>query len=163
MSAEKMSLWNPAEPHARMVLEALASTLPRRIIRGEAGPYLSRYTLAAGESGHAYLHQFHTSDSDLELHNHPWVAARSTILYGSYREERREGDGSLVARIYLPGDTVHVYADTFHRVDLLTDTVWTLFEVGERVQTWGFWNRETAAFRDWKEALRARGLEPGAP
>lgn len=150
---------------SRSALEALAAKLPCRTIMGEAGPYLSRYTLADLPDGsHVYLHFFHRGDADQELHNHPW-AGSSVILAGGYREERRigtPGDYAIARRTYLPGHENTLEPDTFHRVDLHTPAMgcWTLFHTGRRVQSWGFWDRRTGAFTPWRDALRARGLLP---
>jgi hypothetical protein len=141
-------------------LAAFAADLPCRVIEGELGPYLSRYTLAEfPNGGHLYLHFFHRGDADLELHNHPW-AGTSLILTGGYREERRGADDRIEWRWFRPGDVNELAPDTFHRVDLLEPNAgcWTLFIAGERVQSWGFWDRRSGAFTPWHEALRRRGL-----
>lgn len=145
-------------------LEQLAAQLPCRVIHGEQGPYLSRYTLAALPSGgHVYLHHFHRSDADRDLHNHPWPGS-SIILAGGYNEERREtaSDGSyfIEPRVRFPGDIVTLEPDTFHRVDLLDPVAgcWTLFTTGMRSQSWGFWNRDTGILTPWRDALASRGL-----
>lgn len=132
-------------------LRAIAAELPCRIICGEQGPYLSRYTVSERADGsHVYLHFFHRGDADRELHNHPW-AGSSLILAGGYIEERREGEA---------GDTNVLAPDTFHRVDLLRpdDGCWTLFTTGPKAQSWGFWDRDTGVFTEWREALARRGL-----
>jgi hypothetical protein len=84
----------PGELRAR--LHALGTSLPahrQRAIGVKNGePYLRRYVLAEEGTGsaaeHLYLHHFLRSDPDRELHSHPWHA-RSLILVGGYREERR--------------------------------------------------------------------------
>lgn len=146
---------------AESFLSALSGLLPGRAISHENGPYLSRFTLTETDTGgHVYLHFFHRSDADLELHNHPW-AGTSLILTGGYREERRFR-GGIETRIFRPGDVNVLMPDTFHRVDLLDPAAgcWTLFVTGQRVQDWGFWDRYTDVFTPWKEALRKRGLLP---
>ena len=140
-------------------LLALAEKLPCRVIMGEQGPYLSRYTLRElDDGGHVYLHFFHRGDADLQLHNHPW-AGTSLILAGGYREERRVGQ-RVEERVYRPGDVSVLEPNTFHRIDLLEPErgCWTLFSIGPRVQSWGFWDRDGGAFTPWREALAARGL-----
>jgi hypothetical protein len=147
-------------------LVTLAAQLPLRVIYGELGPYLSRYTLAELPSGeHVYLHRFHRSDADRDLHSHPW-AGRSLILRGGYREERRVGLTScILARNYTQGDINILEPDTFHRVDLLESECWSLFTTSAKVESWAFWNRDTGVTTPWREALLKRGLEvdyPGA-
>lgn len=145
-------------------LIALASKLPCREIGNEHGVYLARYTLAElPDGGHVYLHHFHRSDADRDLHNHPW-AGSSIILAGGYREERRvawgESGEAIERRTYLPGDVNTLDPDTFHRVDLLDPIAgcWTLFTTGARSQSWGFWNRDTGILTPWREAIASRGL-----
>jgi hypothetical protein len=142
----------------RDAIERIAATLPKRVIVGERGPYLERYTLRELQDGSmVYLHHFVRGDEDRELHSHPW-SGRSTILVGGYREERRLSDGSVFSYDLKPGMTNTLLPDTFHRVDLYDETCWTLFEVTARCQSWGFWNRETGCFTPWREYLVARGL-----
>ena len=119
---------------------ARSGLLPCRVILGEHGVLLSRYTVRELESGgRLYLHHFHRSDADDDLHNHPWSGS-STILAGGYTEERLHPDGSIRSRTYLPGDSVDLMPNTFHRVDLLDPAAgcWTLFRTSRRVQSWGF-------------------------
>lgn len=157
--------------------KSLAANLPCRVIEGERGPYLSRYTMRdLPDGGAIYLQHFHQSDEDRKLHNHPWHG-RSYILAGGYREERRmlcscggrsdcRGKGSYIdRRSYLPGDTNILAPDTFHRVDLLdpANGCWTLFTTGAKVQTWHFWDRDTGILTPWREALARRGLTPTLP
>lgn len=153
-----------ALPSSHAGLAALAAQLPRRTIEHEAGPYLSRYTLAdLPGGGHVYLHFFHRSDIDSELHSHPW-AGRSIILAGGYMEERRKPSrvgGYYVDRhMLVTGDENVLDPDTFHRVDLLDPKrgCWTLFTTGPKVDSWGFWDRATGAFTPWREAITRRRL-----
>lgn len=142
------------------VLARLASSLPCRVICGEHGPYLSRYTLRALDSGGmVYLHHFHRGDADRELHNHPW-AGSSIILAGGYVEERRGYGMSIERRTFHVGDTNVLEPDTYHRVDLLDPTAgcWSLFTTGPKVQTWHFWDRATGVLTPWRDALARRGL-----
>lgn len=108
-----------------------------------------------------YLHRFAASDSDLDdLHNHPWCAT-SLILAGGYSEERRIAtfDGfEVVRREYGPWSINRLEADTFHRVDLIEDDCWSAIAIGEKTQSWGFWNRYSGEFLHWKEHLRRRDM-----
>jgi hypothetical protein len=102
-----------------------------------------------------YLHHFYRGDEDPELHNHPWKWALSLILSGAYVEEREEGD-----HLRSAGRFNFIRYDTFHRVTLkepVLKPVWTLFTVGPRVSSWGFKNKHTGEFWDWKAYLRLRG------
>ena len=137
----------------------LGEKLPNRIIyrRGNE-PYLTRHYIIrkfVRWLPSVYLHQFHESDEDQELHNHPWLWSLSIILAGSYREERLVGN-SIKENILKPGMLNFIRSNDFHRVDLLSNNVWTLFISGPRLQecrekSWGFLNRYTKKFVYWPE------------
>jgi len=158
----------------RRLLLALTARLPApRVIYDRAGlsPYLSRWYLigrpkepldAHGdrtEPPHReepfglYIHKFHRGDDDLELHNHPWRWSASLVLWGGYVEERRAPDDSIALRTLYPFRVNVIRANDFHRVALLYGEAWTLFLAGPRTQSWGFWNRQTRRFTEWREFL----------
>ena len=113
-----------------------------------------------------YLHRFHRGDEDREHHSHPWDWSFSVILVGGYREERRVKRWvwdrwvyEIEEHIRLPGTFNAIGKDDFHRVDLIDGECWTLFVAGPKVDTWGFWDRETNQFFPWREFVdRKRGL-----
>lgn len=116
-----------------------------------------------------FLHRFLRSDGDLELHNHPWDRSLSFILAGGYREERRRRvllDGReldvVEQRVVRPFRFNRIDADDFHRVDLLEDDAWTVFITGPKVKSWGFWDRFTGEYIDWREHLRRARAAGGA-
>lgn len=134
----------------------------RRTVLRDGKPYLTRIYLtpSTGKLGRwwrarysgQFLHCFHMSDPD-GLHNHPWLCAKSVILRGAYCEERAtspdlggpgvtafdEERAHKTQRIFWPGDVNMLFGSTFHRVDLLSDEVWTLFSAGPKHgQGWGF-------------------------
>jgi hypothetical protein len=101
-----------------------------------------------------YLHYFHASDYDREIHNHPWENARSLILSAGYIETRaihwyKNGDQRfpyLHDFVRLPGARNGLLGDTFHRVTLFKDDdgneigAWTLFVAGRKLgEPWGFY------------------------
>lgn len=143
----------------------LAARLPARHITDLQGkPYLSRYTLYDRKgAGKIYLHHFHQSDQDRELHNHPWDESVSLILTGGYYETRaiKEPDGSYITVTTWKGpfSLNRIYADTFHRATLQDEKqgAWTLFFAGRFTQRWGFLNPRTGEYTDYKEYLVARG------
>jgi len=154
------------------VLMFLVKNRPLRRIEVAGEPYLDRYYLF-GDGPHHFpgepksflgflpftvlIHCFHQSDQDRDLHNHPWKA-RSLILLGGYHEEYRvrldESTYKVQQRTVKPGRFNKISPEHFHRVDLRKDRCWTLFVIGKRSQTWGFWNRETYKFTQWEEYLR---------
>lgn len=133
-------------------LEAKARVSQVRLIQREGkAPYLFRAYLnePASVPGHL-LHRFESSDQKDEFHSHPWEWAVSLILDGAYSEERIENGVVQAAREFQPGDLIILRQHDFHRVDLITPTVTTLFITGPRVSTWGFVHRETKKFREIK-------------
>lgn len=136
---------------ARRILIKFAKRLDSRLIpRDDNQAYLWRGYLSGGDSDVEYsgfLHRFLSSDQIGEKHCHPWRESVSIILLGAYREFSCEGtdapDGKKilspqVTRDFFPGHKNLIKANTFHRVELLTPEVWTLFIHGSRVQPWGF-------------------------
>ena len=57
-------------------------------------PYLTRYYLLGKDWSffNIYLHHFHASDQEEEMHNHPWAWAFGIVLKGGYKEYSRFGD-----------------------------------------------------------------------
>jgi hypothetical protein len=102
-----------------------------------------------------YLHRFHRGDSDRELHNHPWRWALSLILVGGYNEERRIGN-AVVKREVKPGSLNFIGADDFHRVDMRDGDAWSLFFVGPKSSSWGFWNRNSGVVTPWREFINSK-------
>lgn len=168
----------PVEPRHDPVLamlRGLAVALPRdplpsgqyryQCMTGADGsPYLERWLLAErDDGGHCYLHRFVRSDEDPQLHDHPWPAD-ALILWGSYSEERRaigvNGGYIVERREFHAGDTNTLTPDTFHRVDLITPEVWTLFNTGPKEKSWSFWDRDTLKLTPWRDFIRAKGLVP---
>jgi hypothetical protein len=99
--------------------------------------FFSRNVNRSGDPGR-YLHFFYRSDSDRELHNHPWAWGVSLVLRGGYREHTDWG-----VEDFEPGRVNLLLAHTFHRVELRRDPwreigAWTFFWSGPRVGVWGF-------------------------
>lgn len=89
-----------------------------------------------------YLHFFHRGDQDRDLHNHPWQSSWSLIIWGGYEEERLV-NGKVLTKRFTPGSVNSIKADDFHRVTLLNSAgCWSLFFAGDRMQEWGFYDRD---------------------
>lgn len=116
--------------------------------------YLTRFRLwgaLPGEGGamrNAYLHLFHRTDEDRELHNHPWNWSYSLILAGGYTEEKLI-KGKVVTRKRRPFrpwnplswfTCVNVLGPKdYHRISALHGREsWSLFIAGEKNADWGF-------------------------
>lgn len=111
-----------------------------------------------------YLHRFHKPDKDRACHNHPW-SGRGLILVGGYIEERwsthpAEAGAYKYMRVMAPFARQKLEADTFHRVaSLLVDgPIWTIFQIGEYQQKWGYWIEEENRFIPYNE----RHADPNA-
>lgn len=127
----------------------------KTIYRRDTEPYLTRYYLFRKKKKwqpSIYLHCFHMGDEDLELHDHPWCHSMSVILKGSYLEEYKDKYKNTVKqRILNPGSLNFVRGDKFHRVELMSPKVWTLFISGPKTKSWGFWDRDTFEYHDWED------------
>lgn len=159
---------------SRRDCEELAAQLPCHPIppEGQGDPYIRRYGVAdLGDGCHVYLHHILRSDAETRhLHSHPWPA-RAFVLVGGYEEDRRYAverarTGFDVTRaIYRPGDVNVIEADTFHRIDLLAESAWTILITGPKIArakdepSWLFWNRDTGATTDYREFIAAKGYE----
>lgn len=135
---------------------------------GENGDYLHRWFLYKGtdDSHGVYIHRFLRSDGDQELHDHMWPGF-SIVLVGSYREEKMT-QWNNGASFWSPLTTKIVRwfnvigKDDFHRVDLQTSDVWTLFIRGPKAKSdWGFIDRNTLEYTDQETfRLRRDGVAP---
>jgi hypothetical protein len=154
----------------------LLNRIPHETIKIDGKPYLTRYFLTGkntretGERPHLFLHHFHMSDQDRELHDHPYTGL-SLILRGGYVEERKSvirldlalaQDASNVTKsvvqvpvysevrvkTFLPGMLNRLRLGDFHRTVLIDEEngAWTLFLTGRRKTDWGFLDRDTEAF-----------------
>jgi len=163
------------------LLRWLESKLPKTTITINGKPYLTRCYLFGKDRawGNIYLHHFHSSDQGDELHNHPWAWGLSFVLAGGYVEERASdpvtwemqpykspfGD-SYIKEIGMPGSPVYIEKrdirpgsfnlitpKIFHRVDLRDEEAgaWSIFFTGGRTKSWGFLNRHTSEFTDFRK------------
>lgn len=148
---------------AKALFEEVASKLPSFTIAPKGKEYLTRYYLLLKDRDlfNIYLHEFHRSDQDVGvkgfglLHNHPFRWSFSIILDGSYAEERRLENGNIIVRLLKPGMINFIRRKDFHRVDLIDGKVLTLFITGPRIKEgeslWGFWDRVTKEYKDFRE------------
>lgn len=129
----------------------------REIYRKDNNRYLTRYYVFRKPfkwMPSIYLHCFHASDEDLELHNHDWKRSISFILSGSYLEERLVNN-KIVTRILKPGMINYIRDKDFHRIELKSKRVWTLFISGSKSKAagWGFISRDTLDFIPWQKHM----------
>jgi hypothetical protein len=148
------------------LLIKLVNYLPSLTIAKDDVKYLTRFYVFLKDRvfGNIFIHHFHRSDMDMGvdgfglLHNHPFDGSVSFILSGGYREERKHSDGSITIRTVKPFTFNFISNKDFHRVDLLDEEkgAWSIFFTGSRKNnTWGFWDRVTKEYIDWKQVVGA--------
>jgi hypothetical protein len=140
----------------------ILNKLPKKDIYREDGSlYLTRYYIYRKKYlwlPSLYIHCFHSSDYDMELHNHGWEYSCSLILKGKYKEEYRTKDMKVKERILGPGRFNLIKSSKFHRIDLVTPKVWTLFFSGWKKEgwSWGFWNRDSGLFMNHEDFFKVK-------
>ena len=114
---------------------------PDAMIGEEDDPYMLRWhVIPRNRWMNIYLHEFHRSDDDRALHDHPWDFV-SLVLYGSYiemglRKTRPRRTWSVGLRI----------AEHLHRV-VVAGVCRTLVITGPTRREWGF--VETTGWVRW--------------
>ena len=138
-------------------------------------PYLTRFYVSPDRAWWrrhlpgVFLHWFHRSDADRELHCHPWRWSVSLVLSGGYVEERLNEDFARIdfrvarsmhegrnlptgERRFVPGTINVIHDTTFHRVTLLDKRgALTFFIAGPKVgipddSSWGFLSRDGTTY-----------------
>lgn len=157
----------PGEPLVRRLLSLV---FRHEFLTGHGRcDYLHRWTLLRLPGGRAlYLHCFVGSDWSRDMHDHP-RAFTSVGLRGAYVEETPPRP-ELQLRPLVPGAVrPSVMVETFrapwfrrfpphhiHRIQLVTETVWTLVCVGPRERDWGFYpDGRFVPFEDYVDSARA--------
>jgi hypothetical protein len=141
------------------LLRVFAVLRPRLDISPGGVPYLIRWYLTPAGKGRfakwyrrhfpgVFLHCFLASDPDRGWHSHPWHWATSLILRGAYLESRPIKFVGYLGDAwsgFCTGQVNRLTGDDWHRVRLVTPTVWTLFVVGPlHGREWGFMSEEGA-------------------
>ena len=107
---------------------------PDRKINGQ---YLHRwYIIPKNRFFNIYLHEFHRSDDDRALHDHPWFSL-SFLLKGEIREHQY-ANVRYVPRFW----PIFRSAKFAHRIEIVKGPVRTLFITGPRMRVWGFYPKE---------------------
>jgi hypothetical protein len=114
--------------------------------------YLRRLRLVQTPWFGVYLHWINESDTDRDLHDHPW-RFWSLILRGGYTETVSDHPGAPPVSRYWPRwSWHHMPLRSAHRIIALVDETVTLVIVGRRVRVWGFWTTEGRI--PWPDYLR---------
>lgn len=122
---------------------------------------LVRFRLLDTRWGSLYVHHFLRSDSDRDLHDHPWNFT-SLILWGGYFEELFTGqEFPVVGRFSTRykwrgvGRIVRHQATDAHRVLIpWYHTAWTLIWVSPKIRDWGFHTFD--GWVPWQEYIERR-------
>ncbi len=120
--------------------------LIKEIVSKEGVVHFRRYRLLATPWFNIYIHNILHSDEDKHGHDHPWHFM-SIILRGEYLEQwfrfsedwkYRAGYAFHINR-RSPRSVIRHHAEDFHKITLLTPSVWTLvFTSGRARSLWGF-------------------------
>lgn len=137
------------------ILKWAQARQPDFVIGGAERPYLLRHFLIPRNPVfNIYVHEFHRSDDDRALHDHPWLFNCSILLEGSYIEHTPAGRFFRRA-----GDWKFRWGGAPHRVQLLETAgyefpCWTVFVTGPRIREWGF--HCPKGWVHWKDFTDAR-------
>lgn len=109
------------------------------------------------------IHWFTAPDHG-DPHDHKQWGFWSTVIEGSYIEERYSLDGSHDRIHRQKGERFYVESDAIHRIVELPDgECWTMIEPDPHTgQDSGFyiWRDGVALTRTWREAERGEGFHP---
>lgn len=119
-----------------MLIKFIKKHCKSRTIHLDGNPYLTRYYIFSNRFFGLFLHHFHRSDFDRDLHNHPWAFAISYILSGGYTEVKLAR--GFEPAVYNKGNFNFISGSCFHRIAIITPNLYTLFFRGPRNKKWGF-------------------------
>src|SRR5690606_34429369 len=117
---------------------AMTAPLPMNTIVINDEPYLERYfAIKLPDGSQIWYHRFLRNDSERHLHSHPWKA-RSTIIVGSYFEQRKV-HGQVMGAIFCEGEQNFIDENTLHRIVEVRPDTWTMMIVEPgRLPEWFF-------------------------
>lgn len=141
--------------------------LVKEIISKEGVVHFKRYRLLETPWFSVYIHNILASDEDRDPHDHPWGFA-ALMFWGSYLEEWL---GAYEDKLYWSGKPLrksvrkigslysHIAKD-FHKITLLSPSVWTLVVAGPRTRKgWGYQTRSGwINFKAYRELKNERRL-----
>lgn len=155
----------------RLIEQAAAN--PYSTLGSSSDPYMERGWLknfTKDEPMSIRLHHTLRSDSDRALHDHPWENV-SIIVAGECIEVMPEDqnqpcmmDTNHYVRVWRrPGDVVVRKATDRHRLIIPEGGagMWSIFMMGIKVQSWGFYDPHLGKKVYWKDYLKLpEGTEP---
>jgi len=119
-------------------LMLLTRTMPMKTIFVGGEPYLERYFVGEDEHGNQdWLHRFLRSDSERQMHSHPWDAD-STVLCGWYKEAVLKKHRTIEVFRNTGMENI-ITPDKIHRVIDVEPNTWTHLKVyAGREPSWFF-------------------------
>jgi len=136
------------------LLYSLCRHLPCHKIEVDGRPYIERFFLFNIFGIEVVIHRILSPDPEgRTVHNHPWMWAKSLIMWGKYNEDRIDGltnyqdltpiEAKFILRRHSVSQTVDrfnfLHAGTFHRIYYIDyEEVWTLFWHPKWSRVWGF-------------------------
>lgn len=123
------------------------------------GPNMTKFHFQ--QPGIPAMHQIRAADPEGDFHDHPF-GMESFVLFGGYREEILNPDGTTRFEEHRKGESFHISARRIHRiVELFEDESWTITLPGEFVHEWSrFQVREDGFFRIVNGAHVWQKMEP---
>lgn len=129
--------------------------LIKEIVSQEGVVHFRRYRLLSTPWFNIYIHNILASDEDKDPHDHPWGFI-AIMFWGSYLEEwlgayedsaywapPKGVDRPLRQDIRCAGSLYGHNAKDFHKITLLTPSVWTLvFASGRKRPGWGYQTKQ---------------------
>lgn len=107
------------------------------IVDSDGNDYLRRWKLIQTPWFGIFIHNILRSDTDRDLHDHPWNFT-TIILRGEYHEEV---NGIRNVKIRKAPCIIRHKAEDSHRVTIIKP-VWSLFIIGPKRRQWGFLTNE---------------------
>lgn len=107
------------------------------LVDADNNDYLRRWRILETPWFGIFVHRILRSDTDRDLHDHPWNFI-TVILSGEYHEEVN-GVGNV--RVCKAPCLIRHRAEDSHRVTIIKP-VWTLFFIGPKRRQWGFLTNE---------------------
>ncbi|MEN2979965.1 hypothetical protein P7L78_09095 [Tistrella bauzanensis] len=146
--------------------QRVADRLPARVIRCADGrPYLVRHLICRLPGGRRlYLHKFVGSDDANVVHDHPCRFV-SLILAGCYSEQRMthlpDINGPVLRdHCHSRGSINCIPAERWHRLVLVTPSVWSLVYRGRTRRQWSLRRIIWASAAEGRWPYRDRPMPP---
>ncbi len=138
----------------KRINRVMRSRMPDFVVGKPLAPYLNRwFVIPRNRVFNIYAHEFHRSDDDRALHDHPWFNI-SILLAGEYTEHTIAAGGVRYRRIRRAGDIVVRGPRHAHRIELHAGPCRTLFVTGPRLRDW-FFHCPDAGLIPWQEFTSA--------